>query len=163
VRREDRLVLPAQQDRGLAGQPPEHDVGSVDDMPLTLDVASLGAKCAHSRKPSRVSPESWPAPEAASLSSTESAAPAAAHLPAGRGRAGAPRPPAAGRPASGRPAGPPAGADTGGEQSVFMPGYRSQRSSDAPAHHVAEPDAGPIWPVPSSDWLGKGPIRGYPP
>jgi hypothetical protein len=80
-----------------------------------------------------------------------------------RGRSGSGQP-AAGRPASGRPGSPPAGADAGGEHSVFVPGYRNQRTSDAPAHHVAEPDAGPVWPVSASDWMtSKGPVRGYPP
>ena len=31
VRREDRLVLPAQQYRHLAGQAAKHDIGGVDD------------------------------------------------------------------------------------------------------------------------------------
>ena len=52
VWREDRLVLPAQQHRHLAGQAAEHDIGGVDDVPLTLDVTGLGAESAHSRKPS---------------------------------------------------------------------------------------------------------------
>src|SRR6266567_2880742 len=56
VRREDRLVLAAQQDGRLAGQPAEYDLIGVDDMPLTLDIDSLRAECAHSHKPSRVGP-----------------------------------------------------------------------------------------------------------
>ncbi len=54
-------------------------------MPPTLDVRGLGAKCAHSRKPSRVSPESWPAPGAL-LPGTESVASAAADRPQARTR-----------------------------------------------------------------------------
>src|SRR6516165_7742124 len=54
VRREDRLVLAAQQRRYLAGQAAEHNVGGIDDVPLTLDVTGLGAESAHSRKPSQV-------------------------------------------------------------------------------------------------------------
>src|SRR5690606_12359662 len=42
VRREDRLVLAAQQRGGLAGQAAEDDVGGVNDMPLAGDVARLG-------------------------------------------------------------------------------------------------------------------------
>ena len=44
---EDRLVLAAQQVRGLDRQAAEADVGGVDDVPLTLDVAGLGAVRAH--------------------------------------------------------------------------------------------------------------------
>src|ERR1700722_320551 len=62
VRREDGLVLAAQQRLRVAGQPAEYDVGRVDDMPLVLDVSSLRAECAHSHKPSRVSPVTLPAP-----------------------------------------------------------------------------------------------------
>ena len=34
------------------GQASEDDIGSVDNVPLTLDVAGLRAKCAHSHEPS---------------------------------------------------------------------------------------------------------------
>jgi hypothetical protein len=47
VRRERRLVLAAQQVRRLHSQPAEHDVGRVDDVPLTLDVSGLGAVRTH--------------------------------------------------------------------------------------------------------------------
>jgi len=41
VRREGRLVLATQEDGGLAGQPSKDDVGGVDDVPLTLNLAGL--------------------------------------------------------------------------------------------------------------------------
>src|SRR5207302_2436097 len=47
VRRVDRLVLATQQPGRLAGQPAEDDVGGVDDMPLTLDLAGLRLERAH--------------------------------------------------------------------------------------------------------------------
>ena len=47
VRGVDRLVLPAQELRGLAGQATEHDVGRVDDVPGAGDVGRLGAEGAH--------------------------------------------------------------------------------------------------------------------
>src|SRR5579875_1680318 len=49
VRREDRLVLAAQQDRRMAGQPAENDTGRVNNVPLPRDVTALGAVRAHSR------------------------------------------------------------------------------------------------------------------
>ena len=52
VRREDRLVLAAQQGGRVAGQAAEDDVRRVNDVLLTLDVAGLGAECAHGGKPS---------------------------------------------------------------------------------------------------------------
>ena len=52
VRREDRLVLAAQQDRRLAGQAAKHDVGSIDNVPLPLDVAGFRAEGAHGGRPS---------------------------------------------------------------------------------------------------------------
>jgi hypothetical protein len=42
VRREGRLVLAPQEDRGLAGQTAEDDVSGVDDEPLALNLAGLG-------------------------------------------------------------------------------------------------------------------------
>jgi hypothetical protein len=57
VRREDRLVLAAQQYRCLARQAAENDVRRIDDMPLSLDIGGLRAECAHSHEPSRVSPD----------------------------------------------------------------------------------------------------------
>src|SRR5215472_6046133 len=62
VRGEDGLVLAAQQHRRLTGQPAKDDVRCVDDVPVALDVSSLRAECAHSHKPSRVSPDFRPAP-----------------------------------------------------------------------------------------------------
>ena len=47
VRGEDRLVLAAQQVRGLDGEAAQDDVGGVDDVPLALDVTGLGAVRAH--------------------------------------------------------------------------------------------------------------------
>ena len=41
------LVLAAQQDRRLAREPAEHDVGGVDDVPLARDVGGLGLVRAH--------------------------------------------------------------------------------------------------------------------
>ena len=49
VRSENGLVLAPQQHRHMAGQAAEHDVGGVDDMPLTRDVTVLRAESAHSR------------------------------------------------------------------------------------------------------------------
>src|ERR1700691_2255767 len=54
MRREDGLVLAPQQRRHMAGQPAEHDVSGVYDMPLSCDVTVLRAESAHSRKPSHV-------------------------------------------------------------------------------------------------------------
>src|SRR6266568_3097492 len=59
MRREDRLVLAAQQDSRLARQPAEDDVRRIDDMPLSLDIGGLRAESAHSHEPSRVSPDGW--------------------------------------------------------------------------------------------------------
>src|SRR6478752_3555110 len=47
VRRERRLVLAAQQRRGLGREAAEHDVGGVDDDPVALQVGGLGAERAH--------------------------------------------------------------------------------------------------------------------
>jgi hypothetical protein len=47
VRGVHRLVLATQERGSLGGEPAEHDVGRVDDVPLTLDVAGLGAVRAH--------------------------------------------------------------------------------------------------------------------
>jgi len=52
-------VLAAKQRRDVAGQAAKHDIGGIDDMPLTLDVTGLGAESAHSRKPSRMGPDPW--------------------------------------------------------------------------------------------------------
>src|SRR5580658_6382224 len=52
VRREDRLVLAAQQSGRLAGQPAEYNVRRIDDMPLSLDIGGLRAESAHSHEPS---------------------------------------------------------------------------------------------------------------
>ena len=51
VRGEGRLVLAAQQVRGLDGELAEDDVGGVDDVPLALDVAGLRAVRTHVRLP----------------------------------------------------------------------------------------------------------------
>ncbi|GAB2484843.1 hypothetical protein GCM10026982_06320 [Nocardiopsis aegyptia] len=43
----------APEKRGnLARHTPEHEIGSVDNVPLTLDIARFGAVCAHDRLPS---------------------------------------------------------------------------------------------------------------
>src|SRR6185369_9145596 len=47
VRRERRLVLATQEVGGVAGQPAEHDVGRVDDVPPTLDLTRLRAVRTH--------------------------------------------------------------------------------------------------------------------
>src|SRR5205823_12337709 len=47
VRGVDRLVRAAQQPRSLAGEPAQHDVGRVNDMPLPLDLAWLGLVRTH--------------------------------------------------------------------------------------------------------------------
>jgi hypothetical protein len=44
-------VLAAQQDRGLAGEAAEHDVGGVDDVPRTRDLALLGGVGTHHSGP----------------------------------------------------------------------------------------------------------------
>ena len=49
VRGVRRLVLATQEGGGLDGEPSEHHVSGVDDMPLTRDVAGLGAVRAHGR------------------------------------------------------------------------------------------------------------------
>ena len=49
VRGEGRLVLAAQEVRGLDGEPAEDHVGGVDDVPLALDVAGLRAVRTHAR------------------------------------------------------------------------------------------------------------------
>src|SRR5699024_8278619 len=41
VRGERRLVLAAEQTRGLRGEPTEHDISGVDDVPLALNIAGL--------------------------------------------------------------------------------------------------------------------------
>ncbi|GAA1993502.1 hypothetical protein GCM10009799_19270 [Nocardiopsis rhodophaea] len=52
-------MLASEQRGDVAGQPPEHDIAGVDDVPLTLDIAGLRAECAHDRKPSQ---SAWPTP-----------------------------------------------------------------------------------------------------
>jgi len=47
VWRERRLVLATQEGGGMGGQPTQDDVRSVDDVPLTLDLARLGAVRTH--------------------------------------------------------------------------------------------------------------------
>ena len=42
----DRLVLATQQPGRLAGEPAQDDVGGVDDVPLTLDLALCTARFA---------------------------------------------------------------------------------------------------------------------
>ena len=88
--------------------------------------------------------------------------------PQARRQAGAAGPRAVRRPPGGRPAGGPrtgrprVGPD--GDQSVFVPGYRSERPG-GPAGRGAGPSA-PVtaWPGPSlGDAAGRGPIRGFPP
>ena len=49
VGREGRLVLAAQQDRGLGGETAQDDVGRVDDVPLARDLAGLGGVRTHGR------------------------------------------------------------------------------------------------------------------
>src|SRR5699024_357736 len=46
------LVLAPKQRGNLARHTPEHVIGSVDNVPLTLDIARFGAVCAHDRLPS---------------------------------------------------------------------------------------------------------------
>ncbi|BBJ41749.1 hypothetical protein GCM10017744_046650 [Streptomyces antimycoticus] len=42
-------MLAPQEGGGLSGQTAENNVGGVDDVPLTLDVAGLGAERTHGR------------------------------------------------------------------------------------------------------------------
>ena len=49
VRGEDGLVLAAQEHRHMAGQAAEHDIGGIDNVPLTRDVTFFRAESAHSR------------------------------------------------------------------------------------------------------------------
>src|SRR4029453_18754335 len=47
VRGERGFVLAAQKGRGVGGEPAQHDVRSVDDVPLTLDLTRLRAVRTH--------------------------------------------------------------------------------------------------------------------
>src|SRR5262249_8686403 len=47
VRREDRLVLASEKGRGVGRQAAQHNVRSVDDVPLTLNLTRLRAVRTH--------------------------------------------------------------------------------------------------------------------
>jgi hypothetical protein len=104
-----------------------------------------------------------PGDSSAGRSASRPRDPASGQTSGRRGRS-AGGPPPAGRQAGGRAADGSSGSGPDGDQSVFVPGYRSQRPGGPGGHQAGPAAPGSDWPGPAmSDAAGRGPVRGFPP